>query len=377
MGARVLVVDPDPISRKASREALETGGHAVIAVPDPDLALEAGRTEAPDIVVVTTSHTSFDALKLIAQLRLVPSLSATFIVAMSPRAAQLLELQAAFEAGADEYLVRPLDLRELSVRTTALATRAKQMRGQVSTAGHLVTFFSAKGGVGTTSVCVNTAACVARSRSGPVILADLVLPLGSVGYMVGMAARWTIADLAAGEGTDVDRSLVESHLSTSAENGMRVLLGPRDPDKAQKVTPARIEPIFRSLRSMASWVFVDIGRTLSRISLPILSMSDRIVMVVSPDNTCLQLTKICINYFETNAGINPDRVVLVANWAVGRGHFGKADMEEALGMPIHVLIPYGGDSFTAATSQGIPLVYKEPEGGVALQFAELARFLAR
>ncbi|TAK37127.1 MAG: response regulator [Chloroflexota bacterium] len=377
MGARVLVVDPDAASRKSSREALEAFGHAVIAVPDPVLALEVGRTDTPDIIVVATSHSSFNALGLFAQLRQAPALSTTFILALAPRAGQLSDLQAAFAAGADDYVTRPLDYRELAIRVTALATRVKQLRGQSATAGRLITFFSAKGGVGTTSVCVNTSASVACSRNGPVILADLVLPLGSVGYMVGMDAHWTIADLASGEGTDVDRSLVESHLTTRSEIGMRMLLGPRDPEKAQKVTPARVEPIFRALRNMASWIFVDIGRTLSRISLPILSMSDRIVMVVSPDTACLQLTKVCLNYFGTSGGINLDRVVLVANWAVGRGHMGKSDMEEALGRPIEVLIPYGGDSFTAATNQGIPLVYKEPECGPALQFGELARYLTK
>ncbi len=55
-------------------------------------------------VASSNPHPNCDGLALIAQLRQVPALSATFIVALTPRAGQLSDLQAAFGAGADYFL---------------------------------------------------------------------------------------------------------------------------------------------------------------------------------------------------------------------------------------------------------------------------------
>jgi two-component system response regulator MprA len=117
---RVLVVDDDRAVRDALRRALGLGGYEVIVAGSGEEGLELIRTAVPDAVVLDVGLPDLDGLELCRRLRRegnrVPVLILTAREAVTDRIDGL-------DAGADDYVVKPFDVGELSARLRALLRR--------------------------------------------------------------------------------------------------------------------------------------------------------------------------------------------------------------------------------------------------------------
>ena len=122
MPARVLVVDDDRAIRNSLARALELEGYLVEVAADGAAALEAIRTNRPDMAIVDVMMPNVDGLTLVRVLRAerdrLPVLMLTARTETSDRVAGL-------DAGADDYLAKPFDLPELLARVRALLRRSR------------------------------------------------------------------------------------------------------------------------------------------------------------------------------------------------------------------------------------------------------------
>jgi two-component system response regulator MprA len=119
---KVLVADDDRAIRTSLVRALELEGYSVVAVPDGASALDAARTEPPDVLVLDVMMPGVDGLTVCRVLRAerdrTPILMLTARTETSDRVAGL-------DAGADDYLPKPFELDELLARLRALLRRAQ------------------------------------------------------------------------------------------------------------------------------------------------------------------------------------------------------------------------------------------------------------
>src|SRR6201986_5203509 len=118
--AALLLVDDDaPILRMLAR-TLEAEGYAVESAADGGAALAAVERNVPDAIVLDVSMPGLDGLSVTRRLRAkglrVPILLLTARDAVHERVAGL-------DAGADDYLVKPFDVDELSARVRAMLRR--------------------------------------------------------------------------------------------------------------------------------------------------------------------------------------------------------------------------------------------------------------
>jgi two-component system response regulator MprA len=118
--AAVLLVDDDaPILRMLER-TLGAEGYAVAAVADGGAALAHVERSVPDVIVLDVAMPGVDGLSVTRRLRskglAVPILLLTARDALSERVAGL-------DAGADDYLVKPFEVEELTARIRALLRR--------------------------------------------------------------------------------------------------------------------------------------------------------------------------------------------------------------------------------------------------------------
>jgi two-component system response regulator MprA len=118
----VLVADDDRAIRASLVRALELEGYAVAAVPDGAAALDAARTDPPDVLVLDVMMPGIDGLTVCRVLRAerdrTPILMLTARTETSDRVAGL-------DAGADDYLPKPFELDELLARLRALLRRVQ------------------------------------------------------------------------------------------------------------------------------------------------------------------------------------------------------------------------------------------------------------
>jgi two-component system response regulator MprA len=118
--AALLLVDDDAPIRRMLERTLTAEGYEVVAAADGGAALAAVERNLPDAIVLDVSMPGMDGLAVTRRLRAkglrVPILLLTARDAVHERVAGL-------DAGADDYLVKPFDVDELSARVRALLRR--------------------------------------------------------------------------------------------------------------------------------------------------------------------------------------------------------------------------------------------------------------
>src|ERR671927_817547 len=118
--AAVLLVDDDPRILRMLERTLAAEGYAVAAVGDGGAALARVERSMPDVIVLDVAMPGMDGLAVTRRLRAkglpVPILLLTARDALQERVAGL-------DAGADDYLVKPFEVEELTARIRALLRR--------------------------------------------------------------------------------------------------------------------------------------------------------------------------------------------------------------------------------------------------------------
>ena len=115
---RILIVDDDPPIRSLLLRALTRTGHAIEVAADGALALERIQTWRPDLILLDLMMPRVDGFGVLEALRADPILRTTQVVVITARLGREA-LEAAFDAGADDYIGKPFDLAEILARVAA------------------------------------------------------------------------------------------------------------------------------------------------------------------------------------------------------------------------------------------------------------------
>ncbi len=377
MSAKILIVEGDSVTRSWLQGRLERENYAVSTAERGQAALDQITREQPDLIVMDVVLADMDGLQLLRRLRQDPALKELRVIVLS-RKASPDDMVAGLSAGADDYLAkRPgADVDLVSKIRVQLAMPRAASTAAPARSGRVFAFCSGKGGTGTTSVCVNAAYAMTRLEpNAQVLLVDMVLPVGTVGSSVGYESEKTIAQLTQVQG-EMDRALVDQYVSPPTRWGFRVLLSTQDPHEATQLEARQIVPLFDTLRTMYDYVFADFGRTLSRISLPVMRTAQRVVLILGSDVNNVKLSRSMLDYFES-LGISRDRLLLIANRTVGRVWISKEEIEQELALSLAGTIPHETEHMTLAINAGMPFMAKFPERTASIAFSDLARLLQK
>lgn len=117
---RVLVVDDEPRMIGFIRMNLELEGHQVVEAHNGLEALEAVRTQLPDVILLDVMMPDIDGFETLRMLREFSSIPVIMLTAKGDENDKVYGL----ELGADDYVTKPFGPRELSSRIKAVLRRA-------------------------------------------------------------------------------------------------------------------------------------------------------------------------------------------------------------------------------------------------------------
>ncbi len=378
----LLIVDPDAATTAWLKALLMREGYAVESIARGDAALDAIKHNAPDLIVFERDLPDQDGLEMLRQIRAHAPGIAALVLSARGGADQIV---AGLDAGADDYIIKqPGAEIELVAKIRAILAKPKPAPPAAPTPrsafasdaprGKIFAFISAKGGTGTSSICLNTATALAKlDPHAEILIVDMVFPLGTIGQSIGFETRETIAKLSQNKG-QLDRAALEKSISPLQRWGFRVLIGANDPQEASQLEVSQIVPIFDLLLQMFDYVCVDFGRALSRISIPVLELAHAIVIILTPDSNTVRMTRLTLHYLES-LGILGERIVLINNRPIGRVWISKEESEKELGLPLATTVPYEQEYFTMAINAGVPFMEKFPDHAASLMFTDIARLL--
>ncbi len=131
---RILIVEDDSRIHESLAKDLRRQNHAVDVVEDGLTGLEFARTEVHDVILLDILLPGLDGLELCRRLR--ADKSKALILMVTARDA-VGDKVAALDAGADDYLVKPFDLAELSARIRAVSRRQGPLQEPILEHGNL------------------------------------------------------------------------------------------------------------------------------------------------------------------------------------------------------------------------------------------------
>jgi two-component system response regulator MprA len=117
---RILVIEDDDAVRGAIRRALLLAGNEVLEAPTGEAGLTRAQFDVPDAIVLDLGLPDIDGVEVCKTLR--GAGNRTPILMLTARAA-VEDRVDGLEAGADDYLVKPYDVRELEARLRAIMRR--------------------------------------------------------------------------------------------------------------------------------------------------------------------------------------------------------------------------------------------------------------
>ncbi len=128
MGAKVLLVDDEAAIRDALGRKLKREGFSVTLAGNGLEGLRAFHSERPDLVILDIVMPAMDGLTVCQRIR---EVAETPIMMLSAQAITESDIVQGLNAGADEYLVKPVRLNEFVARVRALLRRAQLASAEV------------------------------------------------------------------------------------------------------------------------------------------------------------------------------------------------------------------------------------------------------
>jgi two-component system cell cycle response regulator DivK len=117
MGSRILVVEDNADNRVLIMDVLDSMNYEVIIATDGEEGVKKANAERPDLILMDISLPQMDGLTATRRIKATPELQHIPIIALTAHA-MVGDRERALAAGCDDYVSKPIDLRELANKLT-------------------------------------------------------------------------------------------------------------------------------------------------------------------------------------------------------------------------------------------------------------------
>jgi CheY-like chemotaxis protein len=379
MAKKILVVDDEIESVKLIGLMLQRRGYEIIAARSGAQALEKAQGDRPDLIILDVMMPDMDGYEVCRRLR-ADSVTASMPIIMFTAKTMVDDKVAGFQAGADDYLTKPVHPEELASRIEAVLLRTSQRRVEEKPPmrAKVLGFLGSKGGVGTTTLAVNIGVSLAQGREkGQVILADMQPGMTASAVQLNLrrqSGMWRLLDRPVEE---IEEMFVEAQLEEH-KTGVRVLGGQIEPfGVAMPLLPSHAEVIIQHLGAMGDYLLLDLGVGLGETNRHILPTCDHVVVTTEPNRVALVLAQSLLDEMTTSLSFPKHRIsVVLVNKAPSASTYTKEAIEGLLQHDLAGVVTPAAELAFQAAETGNPMIVAQPTTLVSQQLRQIAERLA-
>jgi pilus assembly protein CpaE len=265
------------------------------------------------------------------------------------------QLMQAMRAGVTDYLPKPVAPEDLRAAANRSAHKLRKQGGEKQRQpGRILSFFSLKGGGGSTTLATNLAVLIHQTTRSKTLLVDLDLELGESALVLGAQPRFNFVDFAENF-RRMDASLLASYIEHHP-SGVHLLSAPLQPDKAEAVTADQIRRILAFLRQHYDYIIVDTPRSFAPSTLALFEQAELVFIVGTADLPSLRNIQRGIPLLKRVLTKGENQVRLILNRYDPSDSISVADVEKSLGLKVFWKLSNDYEAVMGSVNAGRPIV---------------------
>ncbi len=376
MAKTVMVVDDDLDILSILTFAFESRGYRVRKAQDSQEALQVVSKFVPDVFLIDINLPGIDGLELCRRLRAQARTHNVPVVFLTGKDQPDVIVQG-FQAGADDYVVKPFNMQELTARVENLLRRAQEgSPAKQRKEGSVIALTSARGGIGKTTLAVNLGVALARLWTEEVALVDASLEFGRSSVLLDLPQPRDLTALLQEQAVEIERDYLEETYMTIHSSGLRYLAGPLSPGDVESIGPAEVEQLLHLLKPAYGYIIVDLASSVREPYRSFLRLADQVVVVVNPEVLTLVATQSMLQTLAMLELPNEAIQLVLNDFPRAVNSPAQAEIESFLGLPLANTIPAEPLRIPAALNSGRPLVLDSSDGAFGQAVVRTAYYLS-
>jgi len=323
-----------------------------------------------DIFIIETGGNPPQDLQKIASAE--KSAAAKEIFLTSPHFKPDFMIQA-IRLGVREFFIQPINKED--VERALLKFRDSQeivvRDSRKIKRGKIIDVIGSKGGIGATTVAVNLAASLIKSKGFPsVALIDMNLLFGEIPIFLNLKSAFNWGEMARNI-SRADATYLMSIL-TKHSSGIYVLPSPSAIDGNDVATPEIIAKILEIMAQLFDFIIIDGGQSLDDVSLKILELSDYVFVAAILSLPCLTNVKKLLWTFNSLGFPKSEKVRVLINRYHKKSLISLKEAEKSIEQEIYQLIENDYQTTMSAINQGKTLLAINSRAEITKNFTDLA-----
>jgi pilus assembly protein CpaE len=268
--------------------------------------------------------------------------------------------------GVSEYLVEPVAPLQLMEAISNLYNNP-----ETEPVGHVYAFIGAKGGVGSSTVCHNSAWSLSEMLKVDVVIADLDLAFGTTGLDFNQDPMQGIAD-ALSSPDRLDEVLLDRLLTKCSEH-LSIFPAPVVLDRDYDISVEGCDQVIDVVRQNVPYVIVDLPHTWTAWVKNTLLQADEVIITAAPDLANLRNAKNIVDLLQQvrRNDAKPRLVMNMVNMPK-RPEISVKEFESAIGLKAISVIDFDSETFGQAANNGQMIEELSAKARSAAAFRDIA-----
>jgi pilus assembly protein CpaE len=278
----------------------------------------------------------------------------TVIALAQSREPELLLL--AMRGGCTEFLHKPLKMDAFQEVLRRLERQWTATTARTAPVGSVLSFFGAKGGVGTTTLAVHLAMYLVQCHGKRTLLIDNHAELGHISVYLGIdGSRYHFAEVVRNV-SRLDSELLQGFVAKHS-SGLEILSSPDVCGNMNNMDPDAIARTLEFLKTEYDFVILDCATAVDENALAVIDVSTRVYLVATPEIGAIRdLARYVDNLMQID--YTTEKMHVVINRFSSRYAVSVEQIEKAIRLPIAIRLPNSYTELVRSVNLGEPVSAK-------------------